>query len=201
VSRRLPAALVLLGATLAGCGGSGAPRSTAGIPPGLLAQARPIGVGPRFHPPLPPEASVIGACRRRLGRRFGVHVEIFAANRVVLLPAGMGTRSAHVGPTGRVSGAKCYGTLVTLDPTGVVLVRAGSSPRLGDLFHAWGQPLSTRQIASFRAATDARVSVYVDGRRRYGPPATLPLARHAEIVLEIGPHVPPHRAYRFPRGI
>jgi hypothetical protein len=27
------------------------------------------------------------------------------------------------------------------------------------------------------------------------------LARHAEIVLEVGPHVPPHPAYHFPPGV
>jgi hypothetical protein len=29
--------------------------------------------------------------------------------------------------------------------------------------------------------------------------ARIPLARHAEIVLEVGGYVPPHRAFLFPR--
>jgi len=28
----------------------------------------------------------------------------------------------------------------------------------------------------------------------------VPLTRHAEIVLEIGPYVPPHLSYAFPPG-
>jgi len=28
----------------------------------------------------------------------------------------------------------------------------------------------------------------------------VPLARHSEIVLEVGPYVPPHRSYTFPPG-
>jgi len=28
----------------------------------------------------------------------------------------------------------------------------------------------------------------------------VPLTRHAEIVLEVGPHVPPHSSYMFPPG-
>jgi hypothetical protein len=44
------------------------------------------------------------------------------------------------------------------------------------------------------------VRVYVGGRRVAGAPATVPLRRHAEIVVEIGPYVPPHRAYVFAGG-
>jgi hypothetical protein len=28
----------------------------------------------------------------------------------------------------------------------------------------------------------------------------VPLTPHAEIVLEVGPHVPPHASYTFPPG-
>ena len=141
-----------------------------------------------------------GPCDRRLGPRVGVHVEVFAANRVVLLPAGIGTRPPRSFSAGRISSARCYGELVTLDPTGLVLVRSGSHPVLADLFRAWGQPLSTRRIASFTASTGARVTVFVNGRRRRGSPGQVPLAPHAEIVLEVGPYVPPHRSYTFPPG-
>ena len=89
-----------------------------------MAQARPIGRGARFHPPA--TGPVIGRCRRRLGPRIGVHVELFAANRVVLVPAGIGTRPPRGFSAGRISGAGCYGDLVTLEPTGVVLVRPGA---------------------------------------------------------------------------
>ena len=140
------------------------------------------------------------ACDRRLGPRDGVHVEVFAANRVVLVPAGIGTRPPRGFSAGRISSARCYGELVTLDPTGLVLVRAGSRPVLADLFRAWGEPLSTRRLASFAASTGARVAVFVDGRRWHGSPGRVPLAPHAEIVLEVGPYVPPHRSYTFPPG-
>jgi hypothetical protein len=43
--------------------------------------------------------------------------------------------------------------------------------------------------------------VFVGGRERRGPPGEVPLTRHAEIVLEVGPHVPPHPAYHFPPGV
>jgi hypothetical protein len=50
---------------------------------------------------------------------------------------------------------------------------------VGAVFRSWGQPLSATRLASFRA---------------------VPLTRHAEIVLEVGPHVPPHSSYAFPPG-
>jgi len=46
------------------------------------------------------------------------------------------------------------------------------------------------------------VRAYVDGRRwTRTAPAAIPLTRHAEIVLELGPYVPPHRSFTFPPGI
>lgn len=101
---------------------------------------------------------------------------------------------------GRVSSARCYGAVVTLDPTGLVLVRPGQHLTLAVLFKAWGQPLSSSRLASFSAAPGHRVAVFVDGRRWSGNPATVPLMPHSEIVLEVGPYVPPHASYTFPPG-
>lgn len=142
---------------------------------------------------------MIGLCRRRLGPRVGVHVELFAANRVVLIAQGIGTRPPLSFSAGRISSAGCYGALVTIDPTGLVLVRPGSHATLAQLFRSWGQPLSRRRLASF-ASGPSGVAVFVDGRRRAGDPERVPLTKHAEIVLEVGPHVPPHSSYAFPPG-
>jgi hypothetical protein len=172
--------------------------TSSGIPPELLAQARPIGDGPRFRPPA--TGPVIGECRRRLGPRYGVHVEVFGANRVVIVPAGIGIRPPVRVSGGRVSSAGCYGGLVTLEPTGVVLVRPGSRLSLSDLFRSWGEPLSTRRVASFAAPRAGQVAVFVGGGRWSGAPGRVPLARHAEIVVEVGPYVPPHSSYTFPPG-
>lgn len=173
--------------------------SSAAIPQALLSEARPIGAGPRFHPPA--TGPVSGTCTPGLGPRDGVHVEVFAADRVLLLPAGIGTKPPVDLLDGRITGALCYGQLVTLDPTGVVLVRPGARLTLGALFRSWGQPLSPTRLASFTAPAGTRVTVFVDGRPWPGSPAAVPLTRHSEIVLEVGPRVPPHRSYTFPSGI
>jgi hypothetical protein len=181
-----------------GCGSVARLAQDDGPPATLLAQARPIGHGARFHPPA--SGPVIGRCRPALGSRVGVHVELFAANQVVLVAAGIGTRPPLRHSAGRITGARCYGDLATLEPTGVVLVRRGARLTLADLFRSWGQPLSSRQIASFPAGSGRSVEVFVDGRRRRGAPGKVPLSAHSEIVLEVGPHVPPHNFYTFPPG-
>ena len=89
---------------------------------------------------------------------------------------------------------------MTLEPTGVVLVRRGARLTLSDLFRSWGQPLSAHRLASFSAAPGQSVRVFVNGRPRNGPPGAVPLSAHSEIVLEVGPRVPPHASYTFPPG-
>jgi hypothetical protein len=127
-----------------------------------------------------------------------VHAELFAADRVVLFPAGIGAKRPFQHDAGRISHARCYGDLVTTEPTGLVLVRRGAHLPLAALFSSWGQPLSLTRVASF--STRRRVEVWVGGRRWRGRPQDVPLTPHAEIVLEVGPHVPPHSSYEFPPG-
>jgi hypothetical protein len=179
MSRRPLALLPLLAVALAGCGGSGGrPASpSVSVPAKLLRGMRPIGAGPRFHPA--PTGRPTGGCRRRPGDREA-HIELFGANRVVLIPGGVG----HA--------AGCYGNAVTTDPTGIIHYRDGAS--LADLFRAWGQPLSATRMASFSGP----VRYYLGGRRVSTLPA---LTEHAEIVIEVGPYVPPHSSFTFPRGL
>ncbi len=196
--RRRPAvALAILGAVwvLAACGAARHPAPSATIPGALLRGVRPIGVGRRFAPPA--TGPVLGPCRRALGPRTAVHIELFAANRVILVAAGIGTRPPRTTSATGVLTAHCYGALVTLQPTGVVYLRPGLHLRLSSLFHSWGQPLSRSRLVSFRVGRGAHVTVYVGGRRWTGAPGDVPLTPHAEIVLEVGPHVPPHTSFTF----
>jgi len=197
--RRLAVAALAAGVLLAGCGDAAPARTTATIPESLLRGARTIGRGERFHPPA--RGPILGGCRRRLGPRVGVHVELFAANHVVLIASGIGVRGPLSHSGGRIVGARCYGALVTLDPTGVLFLRPGARLTLAALFRSWGEPLSSTRLASFSASPGDQVRVFVGGRPFSGPPGSVTLARHAEIVLEVGPHVPPHTTYTFPPGL
>jgi hypothetical protein len=120
-----------------------------------------------------------------------VHLELFAKGRVVIVPAAVGVRGARIA-SGRVRAARCRARVWTLDPTGVVQFEG--STRLGDFFQVWGLALLPDRLLSFGGA----VRVYVNGVRRRGDPRTLALRDRDELVLEVGPYIAPHRAYRFP---
>jgi hypothetical protein len=157
-------------------------RLIAALPPSVV--PTPIGVGARYQPAAATHA-VRGLLCTRGGARYGVHVELFANRRVVLIPSGIGV-AQH-----------CSFSLSTRTPEGVVEVHRGATPTLGGFFAVWGMPLSRTRLASFRG----RVLAFVDGRRWRGDPRAIPLRRHAEIVLEVGGYVPPHPSYRFRDGL
>jgi len=165
--------------------------------------ATPIGAGPRYHPPAAParvlRGEPVGTLRcGAAGKRFGVHVELFAHGRVVVVPAGIGVAAPRrrVGAFVRPRG--CSYAVRTLGPAGVVEVRRDARLTLDRLFAVWGQPLSATRLAGFSTRRGAPVRAYVGGRRRRGRLDAIPLSRHAEIVLELGRFVPPHRSFRFP---
>jgi hypothetical protein len=120
-----------------------------------------------------------------------VHVELFAQRRVVIVPTAIGLGRTHR-RLGRVVSARCRAHVWTLDPSGIVDYEGRMT--LGRVFRVWGQPLGPRRLLSFRGP----VSLYVDGARRRGNPRSLRLKPGAEIVLEVGGYVPPHRSFLFP---
>jgi hypothetical protein len=155
----------------------------------------PIGVGPRFHPPAATVAVLRGepvAGHRCAvgGGRYGVHVELFARGRVVIVPARIG-----------VARRGCSYATRTVEPTGVIEVQRDAGVTLGDFFDIWGQPLSATRLAGFSTTGSAPVRAYVTGRRWRGPLRSIRLRRHAQIVLELGPFIPPHRAFLFRPGL
>ena len=163
------AVLICVCLSVAGCGDH---ARTAAIQPGgsripasLLTRERPIGRGPRFQPPNLGHPT--GLCSATLGAREQAHVEVFGANRVVLIAAGIGTRAPRKFADARLTGAACFGNVVTIDPTGTVYFPAGRRLTLGDVFDAWGQALTPDRIASF---SGKRVRAYVGGRAHVGDP-------------------------------
>jgi hypothetical protein len=165
----------------------------------------PIGAGPRFHPgprsPLVERAAPVGAltCSRSSTTRVGVHLELFARDRVVVVPAGIGMAPPLRTSRGYVVSGRCSYAVRTREPTGVIEVARTTKVTLGHFFAVWGQPLQRNRLAGFRDAGPVRA--YVDGIRVYGSPRSILLRRHAEIVLELGAFVPPHSAYAFPKGL
>jgi hypothetical protein len=166
----------------------------------------PIGAGPRYHPSAAPprvlRGEPVGGLRcGAAGRRFGVHLELFAHGRVVIVPAGIGVAAPRKRVGAFVRPRGCSYAVRTLDPTGVIEVARGPRLTLGDLFAVWGRPLSATRLVSFTTRRGAPVRACVAGRRWRGALGAIPLRRHAQIVLELGRFVPPHRSFRFRSGL
>lgn len=194
--RALPA-LAIATALLAGCG-SHRPDESA-LPPTPPA----IGHGARYRPPslgrLAARARPVGQlrCTRAGRRRFGIHIELFADRRVVLVAPGIGVAPPRARHGAYVGAGRCSYPVRTREPTGVVEVAAGTRATLGQLFEVWGQPLTRQRMAGFRG----RVRAYVGGAAWTADPRAIPLRPHAQIVIELGGYVRPHSRYRFPPGL
>lgn len=179
---------------LLGCGAAAHDRSLFPVPAGAT---------PEFHPPslsaAAARAQPLGRlhCSRAVRPRFGVHLELFARGHVVIVPAGIGIAPPRRRDGAYVDGGRCRYPLITREPTGVLEVHEGTTATLGDLFDLWGQPLSQRRLAGFAG----RVRAHVGGREWRGDPRTIPLTRHAQVVLQVGPAIVPHARYTFPPGL
>jgi hypothetical protein len=180
----------VIGLSLIVIAGCGEPRGVAAV-----------GSGPEYQPPsLSREVASgapVGALRcTQAAPKTWIHLELFAHGRVVIVPAGIGVAPPRTVDGAYVRGGRCRYPLFTTEPTGLVAV-ADHDLTLGDLFRVWDRPLSRDVVAGFRG----RVRVHVDGGRWKGDPADVPLAPHAQIVVQAGgPLVEPHAAYRFPEG-
>jgi hypothetical protein len=151
----------------------------------------PIGAGTEYQPG-PGTHAVRGLrCLKGDVPRFGAHLELFANRLVVLVPPGIGT----------VPRAGCSYAARTREPTGVIEVARGSRLTIGDFFSIWGRPLSRRRLLGFQARPGERLLAFVGGRPWRRDPRSIPLTRHAEIVLQIRGHVRPHDHYLFPHGL
>ena len=176
------------------------PVGAGAAPPAkLLAEARPIGRGPAFQPPA--TGPVLGRCDRATGPsrrrpRRGVRgqprgpdsgrdrndtaprVRLGADLERRLLRGARNARAHRAGPGAARRAARARP--ICSGPGGSRCRRAALPP-------------SRRRRAD-------RVRVFVDGRRWSRSPGRVPLRAHSEIVLEVGPYVPPHSSYAFPPG-
>jgi hypothetical protein len=141
------------------------------------------------------------SCRRDARPRYGVHLELFANRRVVIIPAGVGIAPPRKEVGAYVVEGRCEYPAITVEPTGVIQVDRTASLTLGDFFAIWGQPLSRRRLAGFTAQAGTRVRAFVGGEEWRGDLGGIALRRHAQIVLEVGGFVAPHRRYGFPPGL
>jgi len=207
------AAACALVAAVAGCGAApDRPAPSEGVasagraaPERLPPRPVPTGHGAAFR--LPPRGAraaralpIGGAvCRADVGPRVQAHLELFARGRVVPVPPGIGIAPPLRRDGAYVRAGRCSYPLRTTEPTGLIELRPRRGATLGELFAIWGQPLSRTRLGPFRAPAGQSVRAYLDGARWRADPRAIPLRRHAQVVLALGPPVPLHARYMFPR--
>ena len=133
------------------------------------------------------------------------HVDIFANGLSVTIPAGLGIDIADPGvrhgplPGGGLSyggislcAKPCISPLHTHAPTGIVHVESPDKQdyTLGRFFGEWGVRLDASCVGGY-CSPQARVAVFVNGKRFDGNPADIVFADHEEIAIVIG--TPPVR--------
>jgi hypothetical protein len=172
----------------------------------LPPQAPSIGNDRRYRPPSLGQRAARGGpvngmrCTDRPRERtYGAHLELFANKKVVIVAPGIGVAPPRTRTGAYVDDGRCRYPLRTHEPTGVIEVANGERrpPTLGDLFDIWGQPLGRSRMVGFKG----RVTAHVGGTRWRRNPRDIPLARHAQIVLQTGGYIRPHRTYNFPAGL
>ena len=185
----------------------------AGIAVGLVISAAYLVAFFTGRPSSPAANAPWGADRAHLRERLGAlglpalpqegralhtheHLDLYLNGTHVAIPANVG-----IGP----GGDRFFSPLHTHDRTGILHVESPAKIEytLGQFFGVWGVRLSSTCIGNY-CAGGSRTLSFVDGRRVQGDPATIPLRRHAEIVIAFGTQAQlPKRipsGYSFPDG-
>jgi hypothetical protein len=124
------------------------------------------------------------SCDAQEGNRIHIHQHLLILDKgaPVTIPEHIGIPAAQ----------RCIYWVHTHTPDGIIHIEAplDRSFTLGDFFLIWGQPLSKTQAASAKAASGQSLKVWVNGKSYAGDPRKIPLAAHADIVIEAGPPFP-----------
>jgi hypothetical protein len=130
-----------------------------------------------------PEGETIGgiSCDAQEGQRIHIHQHLVILDR--------GKQVAIPPRVGQPATKRCIYWLHTHTPDGIIHIEAPKdrSFTLGDFFMVWGQPLTRTVAASARGSSHEPLRVWVNGKRYKGDPRSIPLAAHADIVIETGP--------------
>jgi hypothetical protein len=96
--------------------------------------------------------------------------------------------------------------LHTHTPDGIVHIESDTDVpfTLGQLFTAWGHPISAAGIGSVTVAQGSQLRVYRNGVQVPGDPAAMVLKAHDEVYVWIGPasqNPPVPSSFEFPSGL
>ena len=130
-----------------------------------------------------PNGETVGgiSCDAQEGQRIHIH------QHLVILDHG---KPVPIPPNvGQPAGKHCIYWLHTHTPDGFIHIEAPQdrSFTLGDFFTVWGQPLTKKGAAGVVAGKGESERVWLDGKQYKGDPRKIPLAAHADIVIQVGP--------------
>jgi hypothetical protein len=139
----------------------------------------------------------------QLAYHIHAHLAIYVNGKSMTVPAGVGITTpwqTQTEPDGSLwidSGSHFY-YLHTHTTDGIIHIESPTqtSYKLGQFFAEWNQPLSAGQVGPSKGA----VITYVNGRKFAGDPASITLAAHTVIQLDIGQDVAP-KPYTFAQGL
>jgi hypothetical protein len=121
------------------------------------------------------------SCDAMEGNRIHIHQHLLILDhgKPVPVPADVG----------RPASGQCLYWLHTHTPDGVIHIESPTDRTftLGDFFAIWSQPLNTKHAASAVATSKETLKAWVDGKPYAGDPSKIPLTKHADIVIEVGP--------------
>jgi hypothetical protein len=166
-----------------------------------------VPVGSADFAPLPPDpmalahaAGLVPENAERLQYHVHAHLDILVNGEPMLVPGGIGIRTddpqVH---SGTIDGQPAYGgistpcatpcisPLHTHDATGVLHTESATKKdnTLGQLFIEWAVKLTPTCVGTY-CSPATPISVYVDGKKSTGDPATIDLSNLREIAIVIG---------------
>jgi hypothetical protein len=118
----------------------------------------------------------------QLAVHYHAHLEIRHQGTPATVPAQIGIPN----------GGSCFYWMHTHDTSGIIHIEAPreSASRqftLGEFFQVWGQPLSSKQVATLNVGSGEQVKAWVNGQPYTGDPSKIVLKSHEQLVIEIGP--------------
>ncbi len=129
------------------------------------------------------------SCDAQEGSRIHIHqhLAIYDHGKLVSIPPNVG----------QPAGKRCIYWLHTHTPDGIIHIEAPKdrSFTLGDFFKVWGEPLSTTEASTAKAAKGQKLKVWVDGKPFIGDPKSIKLDQHTDVVIEAGPPFPPPQKF------
>jgi hypothetical protein len=138
----------------------------------------------------------------QLAYHIHAHLAIYVNGAQKTVPYGIGIEQPWStqadGSSEFVNSGAAFYYLHTHDDTGVIHIESPTQTlyTLGQFFAEWNQPVSSTQIGSYKGA----VTVFVNGAKYTGDPASIQLKSHDVIQLDLG-KVVGYQPYSFASGL